>query len=600
MLKSVLIVFQPPSARLPLRTKTANKPMKTITNRILNWAARTRAALLRHHVSQDEVASIASTTHTAMADDIIANILTAVSDLKAEVTSLKTELASIRISGPDAEAASAANTQEASTEAASIQSTKEASTEATSAQSAKKAPALGTDRSAVIRFNKDFLAKHYDLRYNILKKTTEFRPKSALPSDSVITPLPSWGGAGGEASPLPPAGGVGGGAVAGEAIVGGAWSPLTDRDLNRLTVEQLEAGGGSWSYAMKLCIESSAIPDYNPVTAYLNNCPQWDGHDHIGDMARRVPTAYEHWPKFFHRWMLAMVAQVVASGSGFRINGPLGQRPLATNGTQECSTFNGNSMVPLLIGGQGLRKTTFCRSLLPPELREYFMDDIKMDSAEQVERVLARMWLVCIDEYNAKTPREQAKIKRLLTEKDVQVRRPRSEEYRLVPRIASFIATTNDPTPLPSGDGTRRYLCVEVEGVIDLPSLSPTDSSPQAKAQGEINYPQLYAQALAELQQGCRYWFDADDEAEIQRHNAPYQQASPLETVLPSLFEPTSDRCRENLWQVQAVQKVLAEKLRTADIPNLRQLSDAMKALRWPQGAVCGTRGYYLKMKSEE
>ena len=73
-----------------------------------------------------------------------------------------------------------------------------------------------------------------------------------------------------------------------------------------------------------------------------------------------------------------------------------------------------------------------------------------------------------------------------------------------------------------------------------------------------------------------------------------------METVLPSLFEPTTDRCRENLWQVQAVQKVLAEKLRTADIPNLRQLSDAMKALRWPQGAVCGTRGYYLKVKSEK
>jgi predicted P-loop ATPase len=328
-------------------------------------------------------------------------------------------------------------------------------------------------------------------------------------------------------------------------------------------VEQLKAGGGSWSYAMRLCIESAAVPSYNPVRAYLDGCPQWDGHDHIGDLARRVPTSWERWPEFFHRWVLAMVAQA---------------RGMSTMG---------NSMVPLLIGGQGLRKTTFCRSILPPELREYFMDDIKMDSAEQVERVLARMWLVCIDEYNAKTPREQAKIKRLLTEKDVQVRRPRSDEYRLVPRLASFIATTNDPTPLPSGDGTRRYLCVEVEGAIDMG--------------GAIDHRQLFAQALAELQQeGSVWWFTADDEAAIQEHNRPFQQASPLETVLPSLFEPTLDRRRENLWQVQAVQKVLAARLRTADVPNLRQLSDAMKALRWPQGAVCGQRGYYLKMRNEE
>ena len=80
----------------------------------------------------------------------------------------------------------------------------------------------------------------------------------------------------------------------------------------------------------------------------------------------------------------------------------------------------GNSMVPLLIGGQGIKKSNFCKNILPPSMREYYMDDIKMENAEQVERVLGRMWLVCIDEYNAKTEREQAKIKRLLTEKDVQ------------------------------------------------------------------------------------------------------------------------------------------------------------------------------------
>ena len=39
------------------------------------------------------------------------------------------------------------------------------------------------------------------------------------------------------------------------------------------------------------------------------------------------------------------------------------------------------------------------------------------------------------------------------------------------------------------------------------------------------------------------------------------------------------------------LQKVLARELRTADVPSLRQLASAMKALRWPQGAACGTRG---------
>ena len=46
---------------------------------------------------------------------------------------------------------------------------------------------------------------------------------------------------------------------------------------------------------------------------------------------------------------------------------------------------HGNSMVPLLIGGQGIRKSTFCKNILPPSLREYYMDDIKMDNAEQAK-----------------------------------------------------------------------------------------------------------------------------------------------------------------------------------------------------------------------
>lgn len=123
---------------------------------------------------------------------------------------------------------------------------------------------------------------------------------------------------------------------------------------------------------------------------------------------------------------------------------------------------------------------------------------------------------------------------RLLTEKDVQVRRLRSDEYSLVPRLASFIATTIDTMSLPSGDGMRRYLCVEVESTTDFDT--------------PIDTPQLYAQALAELSvDGCSWWFIADDEAEIQRHNTPYQQASPQETLLPSLFATTDrqrGRCR--------------------------------------------------------
>ena len=398
-----------------------------------------------------------------------------------------------------------------------------------------KSDNIAASRQRTVRFNEQFLAERYELRYNTLKGITEFRSRS-----------------GGEDAP---------------------WQPLKERDLNRLTVEQLKAGGESWSYGMKLCIDSSSVPEYNPVADYLASCPPWDGHDHIGAMARRVPTSYERWPEFFHRWMLGLTAQALGMAAG------------------------PNSLVPLLIGPQGTRKSTFCRSILPPEMREYYADDIKMDNAEQVERVLGRMWLVCIDEYDAKTQREQAKIKRLLTESDVQVRRMRSDQYTLKRRMASFIATTNDSTPLPSADGTRRYLCVEVEGMIHLPPLGPAACSPQA---GDcINWRQMFAQAQAELrQEGCRYWFSSEDEREIQEHNRPFQQLSSIESLLPAFFEAASERSSVNLWQVHAIQKELSAVLRPSDVPTLKRLGAALKAMHWPQGCIAGRRGYYLRRKA--
>ena len=379
------------------------------------------------------------------------------------------------------------------------------------------------EKERIMRSIEDFLSRRYELRYNVIKGMTEFRL-----NDLRFKP----------------------------------WKPLTDRELKSMVVEEMKEGGESWMNDIRTYIESAHIPDYNPIHEFLAACGNWDGkHDYIEEFAKRLPTNYEHWPKYFHRWFLAMVAQALDINHDY-----------------------GNSMVPILIGDQGYFKSQFCNHILPASLQEYYMKDIKMDNAEQVERVLGRMWRVNIDEYDSKKPNEQAKIKRLLTEKNVQVRRMRSDQYTMTPRLCSFIATTNDLTPLPSGDGTRRYLCIEVTRKVDM--------------SGRIPYKQMFAQAVAELRDpDCVYWFTSDDEREIQAHNAHYQESSSLEQVLLALFEPSNVRKKENFWQVQTIQQELAKRLKSSDVPNLKTLGETLKKLRWPRGGTSGIRGYYLKLK---
>ena len=415
-----------------------------------------------------------------------------------------------------------------------------------SVKSEKDGPALSSvnERQRIVEGVRRFFKENYDLRYNVMKQTEEFRRKepSLVRQEPLISreePLIS------QEVPL---------IQAEEA----AWQQLTDREFRKMAIEQMEKVGVAWSIDVELYVRSALIPDYSPVLDYLGRCGSWDGKtDHIRNLARRVPTGFERWPDYFHCWMLAMVAQWLNLSNEF-----------------------GNAIVPILIGAQGTHKSTFCRLLLPPCLREYYIDDIKLDNAEQVERMLSRMLLVNIDEYNAKTDREQAKIKRVLTEKNVQTRKMRSDQYVLLPRMASFIATTNDMEPLYDSTGSRRYLCCEVNGIIDT-------STP-------INHCAIYAQAVMELRSGAQWYFSKDVEADIERHNQNYRRQATPETVLLSYFEP-AERCKEHFMLAVDIQKELRRHVRTTDVPSIKKLTLALKACHFPYGKIQGVRGWYAR-----
>ena len=202
-------------------------------------------------------------------------------------------------------------------------------------------------------------------------------------------------------------------------------------------------------------------------------------------------------------------------------------------------------------------------------------------SADEVGRVLARMALVNIDEYNAKTEREQAKIKRILAEKDVQVRKMRSDQYIRTQRTASFIATTNSPTPLTDPTGSRRYICCPVNGIINT---EPT-----------VNYRQLYAQAVYEIKHGVRYYPTREEEQCMEQHNQQFQQMRKAEFVINEFFERT-ERNKDALMTLSEVERELHSRVSAVDMPSFRELSAAL-VQNFQAGAVDGRRGWYMRPK---
>ena len=247
--------------------------------------------------------------------------------------------------------------------------------------------------------------------------------------------------------------------------------PVNKRLMASITMNAQYEGLKLWDKDVVRYLNSDHVPVYQPIEEFLYDLPRWDGKDHIGDLAKRVPCNNPHWAQLFRRWFLSMIAH---------------WRGLGKN--------HANSTSPILVGPQAYRKSTFCRLILPPCLQAYYTDSIDFSRKRDAELYLNRFLLINMDEFDQIGINQQPFLKHIMQKPVVNTRRPNASAVEELRRYASFIGTSNHKDLLTDTSGSRRYIGVEVTGVIDV--VRPVD------------YEQLYAQAMAALYHNERYWFD--------------------------------------------------------------------------------------------
>ena len=185
-----------------------------------------------------------------------------------------------------------------------------------------------------------------------------------------------------------------------------------------------------------------------------------------------------------------------------------------------------NHTVLVLVGRQGIFKTTWLDNLIPPELRAY---SSKLPLSGQISKDdrlrLCENGMLNIDELDAMCGREMNIVKSLLTSTDVNERAAygRLKERRV--RLASFCASTNKREFLTDITGNRRWLPFEVESI-------------QNPFHTIIPYERLYAQAKALVEEGMfSYWFDMDEMEVMEAHNEEFRAQENEEQLLPILFD---------------------------------------------------------------
>lgn len=304
-----------------------------------------------------------------------------------------------------------------------------------------------------------FLRENYDFRYNLLTESAEYREKG----NNSLT-----------------------------------FRTVNQRVLNSLCIGARKQGMDCWDRDVARYLCSDSIADYHPFRFYMDSLPEWDGEDRVCALAKRV-SADTLWTKGFHRWMLALAAQWM-----------------------ELDGMHGNSVAPVLVSRrQGRQKSTFCKLILPGELQAHYTDSFDLSSSSAAEQKLSTFGLISLDEMDKYSPKKMAVLKNLMQMAGLNIRKAYKKNFASLPRMASFIATSNVKELLTDPTGSRRFLCVEVNEKIDC---SPLD------------YLQLYAQLKAELLSGSRYWFTSEEEQEIMEHNLSFYKTPVEEDVFRSCF----------------------------------------------------------------
>ena len=297
------------------------------------------------------------------------------------------------------------------------------------------------------------------------------------------------------------------------------YTKVDERWMNTLSMETIETGIDCWDRDIQRFVRSRRISEYHPFTAYFEQLPEWDGTDRVSALARRV-SDNPVWVNGFHRWMLGLSAQWMQ----FRPDTNNANRANNANSANNTSSINrANSVAPLLVSSrQGLGKSTFCRLLMPDALKAYYTESYDLSSPASAEAKLAAYGLINLDEFDKLSASKMPLLKNLMQASALNIRKAYKRSASALPRIASFIGTSNREDLLVDRTGSRRFLCVSLEHAIDC--VTP------------VEHEQLYAQLKAELLSGERSWFNKEEEQAIQQHNALFYKYIPEEEVFRLCF----------------------------------------------------------------
>ena len=330
-----------------------------------------------------------------------------------------------------------------------------------------------------------------------------------------------------------------------------------------------ETGAAVTSREVMTVLHSSMLPQVHPLRDYVEQQNAYDAQKEpnwIGEMADQVTltdeTKHELWRRCFCKWFIAMVASWLRDDAV-------------------------NQQVLVLIGKQGIYKTTWLEHLIPPELRGYTCKMSNTQWTKDDRLRLAEFGLINLDEIDAMNSREVNSLKSLITAVDIneRVAYGYTKERRL--RLASFCASGNKREFLSDITGNRRWLPFEVAAI----------QSPFTHV--GFPYGRMYAQARYLIEMGYPYWFEQEEIAEMAEHQDEFRAQENEEQLLSVLFDVPAEGKGEFLTTAQ-ISDVLVREGSIKRPMSLQRLGMILQKQGFQAKRVGSSRGWIVYQRTSE
>jgi putative DNA primase/helicase len=248
----------------------------------------------------------------------------------------------------------------------------------------------------------------------------------------------------------------------------------------------------------------------NRVMDWIESTP-WDGVSRIDDLMQTLVLAdvnHENYAKqIVKTWLIQCVAALDS-----------GQR------TPLHSAIKKYELVLVFTGAQGLGKTSWFKSLVPRDLKDYFSEGelLNLTEKDSIKRCISH-WIVELGEIDSTFNKSEiSQLKAFLSKTIDIIRLPYGKKALNYVRRTSFCGTVNELNFLHDTTGNRRFLPLHVTKCDFL---------------HDIDLQQLWAEILHLYLTGAIWWLDDDTKILLENIQESYRSVSVIEEQLTDYFD---------------------------------------------------------------